>query len=355
MQKTKVAIIGSGPAGYTAALYTGRASLAPIVFAGEKSGGQLMYTTVIENYPGFPQGKDGPELMGDMRAQAEHFGAIMVDQFVTAVDFTQKPFKLWTHFPQNASADIFEKGTPEQIEQFHAELKQTPHDVEAESVILAVGEQSKMSGVPGELEFLGIGVSTCAVCDAAFYRDKDTLVIGGGDTAMEDTLALTKFAKTVRVLVRGDKSRASKVMQDRVMANPKVTMMFNTSVKEIHGDTVVKEVVLVNAQDNSETIVPMNGVFIAIGHTPTKQLFAHDVKLDAHGFILTRQSASAEGVEMAKAALTPEGRVAYPTMTSVDGVFAAGDVVDIRYWQAITAAGQGCAAAIDAERWLEGR
>jgi thioredoxin reductase (NADPH) len=355
MQQTKIAIIGSGPAGYTAALYTARARLEPMVFTGEKNGGQLMNTTDIENFPGFPTGINGAELMMNMRQQAEKFGAKMQDIYVTAVDFSQRPFKLWTHFPPNVYGEIMEKGTPEQFAQLREAVKQTPHDIEADAVIIAVGAVSKMLGAPGELEFLGRGVSTCAVCDAAFYRDRDTIVIGGGDTAMEDTLALTKFAKSITVLVRGDKLRASKVMQERVTTHSKVKVLYNTSIKEVRGDQSVKEVTLINKADGTETIQPIDGVFVAIGHTPMTQLFADQLKLDSHGFILTRQSFSAEGVEMAKAALNPEGKIAYPTTTSVEGVFAAGDVVDIRYWQAVTAAGQGCMAAIDAERWLEQR
>ena len=355
MQHVKVVVIGSGPAGYTAALYAARANLAPLVFAGEKNGGQLMNTTEIENYPGFPAGKKGPELMADMRAQAQKFGAVIQDQYVTAVDFSQKSFKLWTHFPPNTNAEIFDKGKPEDIAAFTTAVKATPHDIEADAIILAVGAQSKMLNVKGETEFLGRGVSTCAVCDAAFYRDKNTIVVGGGDTAMEDTLALTKFAKSVTVLVRGDKLRASKVMQERVTTNPKVTVLYNTTISEVRGQGNVKEVTLQNTVDKTEKVQPIDGVFIAIGHTPSTQLLVGQVQLDTHGFILTRQSLSAAGVAMAQAALNEMGIVKYPSMTSVEGVFAAGDVVDVRYWQAITAAGQGCAAAIDAERWIERR
>jgi thioredoxin reductase (NADPH) len=355
MQQTKIAIIGSGPAGYTAALYTARAKMSPILFAGEKSGGQLMYTTEIENFPGFPQGKDGPQLMIDMRAQAEKFGAVMKDQYVTAVDFSQRPFKLWTSIPAGFSAEVLEKGTVEEIKAFNAAVKAQPHDVEADAVIVTVGSKSKMLNVPGEMEFFGRGVSTCAVCDAAFYRDRTAVVVGGGDTAMEDTLALTKFVSSVIVLARGEKLRASKVMQERVIAHPKVTVMYNTSISEIKGEGAVTSVTLKNNVSGEEKDQPINGVFIAIGHSPMTQIFADQLTLDSHGFIVTRQSLSKVGVEMAQAALDEEGRVKYPTTTSVEGVFAAGDVVDIRYWQAVTAAGQGCAAAIDTERWLEGR
>jgi thioredoxin reductase (NADPH) len=355
MYKTKVAIIGSGPAGYTAALYTGRAKLEPTLFAGEKSGGQLMFTTDIENFPGFPDGKNGPELMINMRTQAEKFGAKIEDKYVTAVDFSQRPFKLWTHVPEGMTAEAIEKGGAEEMAKFTAAVKATPHDVEADSVIITVGSKSNMLGISGEMEFLGRGVSTCAVCDAAFYRDREAIVVGGGDTAMEDTLALTKFAKSVLLLVRRDKLRASKVMQERVLNHPKVTVRFNTTITEVRGEHAVSEVTLKDTVTGETTAQKIDGVFLAIGHSPMTQIFAGQLALDAHNFIVTRQSVSKLGVEMALKAVDEEGRVAFPTTTSVEGVFAAGDVVDIRYWQAITAAGQGCSAAIDAERWLEKR
>lgn len=355
MQKTKVAIIGSGPAGYTAALYAGRANLAPIVLAGEKSGGLLMNTTVIENFPGFPEGVDGPQLMINMRAQAERFGAQILDQYVTAIDLTSRPFKLWTKYPDNSSGEILEKGTVEEVQSFVTQVKQQPHDIEADAVIISVGAEAKPLNVPGEKEFMGKGVSTCAVCDAAFFREKATIVVGGGDTAMEDSLALTKFAKSVTIFVRGESLRASKIMQERLLKDPKVIFVYNTSIKEIHGDGSVKSVTSVNAKDQSEQQIPIDGVFVAIGHTPMTKLFIGQLELDDHGFIVTRQSMSSAGVQLAQSSLDDEKRVTFPSMTSVKGVFAAGDVVDIRYWQAVTAAGQGCAAAIDAERWLENR
>lgn len=354
MQHTRVAIIGSGPTGYTAGIYAGRASLEPVIFAGQKSGGQLMLTTDIENFPGFAAGKNGPELMIEMRQQAERFGAKIQDQYVYAVDFSARPFKLWTHLPANVDSEVLEKGSAEDFAKMTEVLRAEPNDVEADSVIVAVGARSRMLGVTGEMEYIGRGVSTCAVCDAAFYKGRHTIVVGGGDAAMEDTLALTKFADTVTVLVRGDKMRASKIMQDRVIAHPKVKVMYNTTIQEIKGEGGVKEVVLLNTTTQATETKTVDGVFIAIGHMPMTGIFANQLRLDEHGFILTRQSLSAAGVEMAQAALA-EGKVAFPSMTSVEGVFAGGDAVDIRYWQAITAAGQGCAAAIDAERWLEGR
>lgn len=355
MERTRVAVIGSGPTGYTAGIYTARASLAPMIFAGEKSGGQLMFTTDIENFPGFPAGKAGPDLMIDMRHQAERFGAQVKDQYVYAVDLSQRPFKLWTHLPEGYLSEMMEKGNAEDFAQMRAKLVTEPHDYEADAVILAVGASSKMLGVLGETEYLGRGVSTCAVCDAAFYRGKHTVVVGGGDTATEDTLALTKFAESVTVLVRSDKMRASKVMQERVMAHPKVTVMFNTTISEVKGQALVSEVILKNTQTGEEQTKSIDGVFIAIGHTPMTQIIHGQLELDSHNYIVTRQSPTAVGVAMAQAALDPEGKVSFPSMTSVEGVFAGGDAVDTRYWQAVTAAAQGCSAAIDAERWLEGR
>jgi thioredoxin reductase (NADPH) len=353
MRKTKVAIIGSGPAGYTAGIYTGRARLEPVLYAGGKSGGQLMFTTEIENFPGFAAGKNGPELMMEMRAQAEKFGTQIHDKYVTAVDFSAQPFKIWTHLPVNAIGDEIETAGPEKLAELVAAVKQEPHDLEAESVIIAVGAKSKMLGVPGEQEFFGRGVSTCAVCDAAFYRDKTAIVVGGGDTAMEDSLALTKFASAVTLLVRGDKLRASKLMQERVLNHPKITVKYNTQIVSIHGTQFVEKVVLKNSADGTQTEQAIDGVFLAIGHTPMTSIFQGQLQLDDKGYIATRHAFNAAGLELAKAALNEDGCVKFPSMTSVEGVFAAGDVVDIRYWQAITAAAQGCQAAIDAERWLE--
>ncbi len=356
MMHTKVAIIGSGPSGYTAGIYAGRADLSPTLFAGEKSGGQLMNTTIVENYPGFAEGKDGPELMMAMRAQAERFGTQIRDVFVTGVDFSVRPFKLWTALPPDVDARTFESDrTPAEIAAFRQRVISMPAEVEAESVILSLGATSKMLGVEGEDTFLGRGVSTCAVCDAAFFRDKATVVVGAGDTACEDTLALTKFAKSILLLVRSDKMRASKVMQERVKNHPKVTIRYWSTLQSIRGQGVVREIVVRNTQDNSLETLPIDGVFVAIGHSPMTQIVSDQLQLDSHRFIVTRQSPTAEGVAMATAAQSPEGLVRFPTMTSVEGVFAAGDCVDPRYWQAVTAASQGCMAAIDAERWLEAR
>ncbi len=351
MEKRKIAIIGSGPAGYTAALYTSRAQLEPILFAGFTAGGQLMLTSEVENFPGFPEGIRGPELMDSFRKQAERFGTTVQDVFVTAVDFSSRPFKLWTDFPDGVTPDVFAKATPEQMQQFREEIRAKVPAAEADAVIIATGASSIMLGVPGEDEFMGRGVSTCAVCDAAFYRGKTTFVVGGGDSAMEDTLALAKFADSVTVLHRRDAFRASKIMQERVLNNPKVKVMWNTSLQEVIGSDMVEKIRI--KENGVDKELPAEGVFVAIGHTPMTKIFAGEVELDSHGYVVTRQSATEAGVVAAQQALGETGLVQFPSMTSVDGVFAAGDGVDVRYKQAITAAGQGTSAALDAERWLE--
>lgn len=325
-----VIIIGSGPSGYTAGIYAARANLKPLILAGEKAGGQLMWTTVIENYPGFEKGVDGPLLMDEMRKQAEHFGSTIEYRNVVRVDFSDPSIK---------KVYIQKKG--EEIE------------YQAKSVILATGADSIMLGIPNEEKLIGRGVSTCAVCDAAFFKDKKTVVIGGGDSAMEDTLALTKFASSVTVIHRRDAFKASKIMQERVISNPKVKVMWNTIPQEVLGDTKVTGIkVLENGQEKT---VETDGVFLAIGHRPNTEFLKGQVELDEHGYIVSRMSLTKKGAELAAAALTSEGLIQFPTSTSVEGVFAAGDVVDVRYKQAITAAAQGCQAAIDAERWLERR
>lgn len=352
MEHSKLAIIGSGPSGYSAGIYASRAMLEPNLFAGVKSGGQLMWTSEVENYAGFPEGRTGPELMMDMRKQAEKFGTNIIDKFVTAVDFSERPFKMWTALPDGESFDIFERGTKDDIaamiERVKSELEPT-HSGDA--VIISTGAVSIMLKIPGEAEFMGRGVSTCAVCDAAFYKEKNTYVVGGGDAAMEDALALTKFADKVTVIHRRNEFRASKIMADRVLNNPKVEVLWNSTLEEVVGDKKVEKI-KVN-QNGEVTELDADGVFIAIGHRPVTDIFRGQVDLDDHGYVLSRQSATQRGLEMAQAALTEKGLVEYPSMTSVEGVFAAGDVVDVRYKQAITAAGQGCAAALDAEWWLE--
>ncbi len=347
-----IAIIGSGPSGYTAAIYAARAQLAPVLFAGYQSGGQLMWTTDIENFPGFENGVAGPQLMQTMQQQAARFGTDVRFEFVTAVDFSQRPFKIWTALPENVDPAMFEKADAAQQAQWRKEIMQQQPAATAQAVIISTGAASIMLNVPGEKEFFGRGVSTCAVCDAAFYKGKKTVVVGGGDSAMEDTLALTKFAESVTVVHRRDAFRASKIMQERVLNHPKVTVKWNSAVEKINGQGAVTGVTLKNNDGSTEELAA-DGVFVAIGHRPITSLFEGQIELDAHGYVVTRQSASKLGVVQAQAALSAEGLVQFPSMTSVEGVFAGGDVVDVRYKQAITAAGQGCAAALDAERWLE--
>ncbi|PIR61484.1 MAG: thioredoxin-disulfide reductase [Candidatus Pacebacteria bacterium CG10_big_fil_rev_8_21_14_0_10_44_11] len=352
MEAVKVVIIGSGPAGYTAAIYSSRAQLKPVLFAGPKAGGQLMLTAEIENFPGFKEGINGPDLMIQMMEQAQRFGTVLKDDFVTAVDFSVRPFKIWTTVPEGViPEDLLIQSPPEKYTEVRQQIIQTEPTMTAESVLIATGATALMLKVPGEEKLIGKGVSTCAVCDAAFYKDKVTYVIGGGDSAMEDSLALTKFAKSVTIVHRRDAFKASKIMQERVLSNPKVNVLWNSAVDAILGDTKVTGIKVTTNGTTQE--LPAEGIFVAIGHKPVTQLFANQIQLDDHGYIVTRQSLSKLGVEAAQAALTPDGKLEYPTMTSVQGVFAAGDNVDIRYRQAITAAGQGCAAALDVERWLE--
>ncbi len=351
MAHTKVAIIGSGPAGYSAAVYTARAILAPTVFTGPESGGQLMYTTEVENFAGFAKGIQGPELMFAMREQAERFGAQMRDELVTAVDFSQRPFKLWTQLPEGVPYELYKSGKPEELAAAMESLRKTEPQWTADTAIISTGASSIMLGIPGEKELLSKGVSTCAVCDAAFFKQKIVFVVGGGDSAMEDATALSKFASSVTILHRRDSFKASKIMQDRVLSNPKIKVMWNTQLLEIIGTQQVEHIKI--SENGMQKTLPAEGVFMAIGHKPTTQMFAGQIELDSHGYVVTRQSATKLGLAAAQAALSAEGLVEYPTMTSVPGVFAAGDNVDVRYKQAITAAGQGCSAALDAERWLE--
>lgn len=352
MQTANVVIIGSGPAGYSAATYSSRAKLAPILFAGYSSGGQLMNTTDVENYPGFPNGIMGPDLMIGMREQAQRFGTIIKDEFVTAVDFSSRPFKIWTNFPEGFDPLLFTKLKPEEMENFSRLVKEASEPtLVAKSVIIATGASPITLGIPGEQEFWAKGVSSCAVCDAAFFKEKKVFVVGGGDSAMEDATALTKFASEVHILHRRDSFKASKIMQERVLNNPKITVHWNSTLNEIMGANAVDKIKVTENGELKE--YDAQGVFLAIGHRPMNLIFSNQVEIDQKGYVVTRQSLTQAGVNMAGNSLNEDNMVTFPTMTSVEGVFAAGDGVDVRYKQAITAAGQGCSAALDAERWLE--
>lgn len=310
----EVVIIGSGPAGLTASIYAARASLAPVLLEGEPSstsdqpGGQLMLTTDVENYPGFPEGIMGPELMMRFREQATKFGTQAHTVKATRVDFTERPFKVWTGDPE---------GEP---------------DFLSKTVIVATGAQSLMLGLDGESRLLGHGVSTCATCDGFFFKDQDIAVVGGGDSAMEEATFLTKFAKSVTIIHRRDELRASQIMQDRAMANDKIKFQWNSSVTEIHGETKLEGITVTDTLTNEESKMEFTGLFVAIGHRPNTDLFKGALDLHESAYLVTNPGT---------------------TITNVPGVFACGDVQDDYYRQAITAAGSGCMAAIDAERWLE--
>jgi len=301
----KVAIIGSGPAGLTAAIYAARANLEPVVFAGNAPLGQLMITSEVENYPGFPHGIMGPELMQLFRDQAERFEATLLDRDVTRVDFSERPFKLWV-------------GDEQWL---------------ADAVIVATGASALWLGLQSEEEFRGRGVSACATCDGFFFRDRDVAVVGGGDTALEEALFLTKFASKVTILVRRDEFRGSKIMQERAFANPKIEVVWNREVTDVRGDMTVSQLALRDTANGDESTLDVQGMFVAIGYKPNTDLFRGQLDLDPRGYCKTADDGD--------------------TNSNVEGVFVAGDVHDHRYRQAVTAAGDGCKAAIDAERWLE--
>jgi thioredoxin reductase (NADPH) len=313
----EVTIIGSGPAGLTAAIYTARANLRPLVVEGEPSsgsdqpGGQLMLTTDVENFPGFVDGIMGPDLMGRFRAQAERFGAEYLSTKVTRVDFSERPFRVW----------VRDQSTGHERE------------TKAHSVIVSTGARALMLDLPSEQRLLGHGVSTCATCDGFFFRGEDIAVVGGGDSALEEAIFLTKFADKVTVIHRRKELRASKIMQDRAFKNPKITFLWDSVVLDVVGESRVEGLRVRNVLTDEETTIPIGGLFVAIGHVPNTDLFAGQLDMDDNGYLITTDGSK----------------------TNVDGVFACGDVQDHIYRQAITAAGSGCMAAIDAERWLEAR
>ncbi len=315
-----VIIIGSGPAGYTAGIYTSRAQLDTLMFAGDMFGGQLMFTTEVENFPGFENGIIGPKLMMEMRKQAERFGTQIINANITKVDFSNKILKVY------------------QGEEMY----------QSKTVIVSTGAVALKLGLDNEDKYMGKGLSICAVCDAAFYGDKVVYVVGGGDSAIEDAVALTKFARKVYLVVRKDFLRASKIMQQRVMDNPKITILWNNEVKQLIGDKVLTHIKLINNKSNKEKEVELDGLFYAIGHSAGSDIFKDKLALNNKGFILT----SINGLETKDKSLSEIWENGYPSMTSVPGVFSAGDVVDFRYRQAITAAGLGAMAGLDCEKYL---
>lgn len=323
-----VAIIGSGPTGYTAAIYMSRARLAPVVFSGREIGGQLMYTSDVENYPGFPEGVEGPTLMFAMRQQAEKFGTQIIDDLVTKVETLESGFRVW--YGSEQSLDV-------------------------QAVLIATGARSRMLGLPQEDVLLGRGLSTCAVCDAAFYREKKVVVVGGGDSAMEDALALAKFTNDVTLIHRSSSFRASQIMQERVLNNPNITVRWNATLSALHADEAGKlsGVTFKDTQTNEETHQELGGVFYAIGHVPSTEFLGDLVQTTKDGYVVTHLGLDAASVGFAQAELANGPFVSYLTATSRPGVFAAGDCVDFRYRQAITAAAFGTLAALDIERWLE--
>jgi thioredoxin reductase (NADPH) len=299
----KLIVIGGGPSGYTAALYSARANLEPLVIEGFQWGGQLMITSDVENYPGYPEGVMGPQMMQDFRSQAARFGAEFITDNVTKVDFSKRPFRVWT-------------GDKEYV---------------ADSVIVSTGANARQLGLESEKRLQGFGVTYCATCDGAFYRDKEIAVVGGGDSAMEEALFLTRFASKVHLIHRRDQFRASPIMVDRVHANEKIELVLATVVEEMLGDPKLEGLRIRNVKTDETSVLPVEGVFVAIGHDPASELFRGQLDMDEDGYLLT------------------EGKT---TITNIEGVFAAGDVVDHVYRQAVTAAGMGCMAALDAERFL---
>ena len=302
----KVVIIGSGPAGYTAAIYAARANLAPVMFTGLQAGGQLMLTTLVENYPGFVDGIDGPPLMETFREQAARFGTEMISEDVTSVDFSSRPFR----------------------------VKTDDTELEAHTVIIATGASAKLIGLPSESKLMGRGVSTCATCDGFFFKDQNIMVVGGGDSAMEEALYLSRLGRQVQVVHRRDSLRASKIMQERALKNPKIEFIWDTAVEDVLDPSKgkVTAVRLKNLKSGAVWETPVDGLFVAIGHQPNTEIFKGQIELHPNEYAKVKPGT---------------------TQTSVPGVFAAGDVADFTYRQAVTAAGTGCMAALEAERYLE--
>ncbi len=302
-ESKKIVIIGSGAAAYTAAIYAARANMDPLVFGGVSMGGQLMITSDVENFPGFPEPVSGPELMERMQKQVERLGVKIINEYVATVDLSRRPFHVETT-----------EGTT----------------AKAETLIIATGANAKWLGIESEKRLMGHGVSACATCDGFFFKNKDVVVVGGGDTAMEEATFLSKFASKVVVVHRRDVLRASKIMQERALKNPKISFIWNTAIDDITGNGHVDGVKLKNLKTNAVTALKCDGVFMAIGHQPTTSFLGGQLKTDENGYLIADDR----------------------TRTSVEGVFAAGDVMDHRYRQAVTAAGMGCKAALEAERWL---
>jgi thioredoxin reductase (NADPH) len=300
-----VIIIGSGPAGYTASIYTSRAKLKTLIITGSLPGGQLMTTSEVENYPGFPNGIFGPELMINMKQQSERFGTILITDEVTKVDFKRRPFKIYTQSSMYT----------------------------AESVLISTGATPRKLGIEPEQAFSGRGISYCATCDGPFFKDQHIVVVGGGDTALEEANFLTKFGKSVKIIHRREHLRASKILQERAFENPKIEFIWNSSVIDIEGNNKISSIIIKNIKNGEEKKLNVGGLFVAIGHEPNTSIFKDQIDMDDKGYVIVKNY----------------------TKTNIDGVFASGDVHDYRYRQAITAAGFGCMAALDIEKWLADR